>query len=380
MARERKKVLLFITKSNFGGAQRYVYDIATHLDPSEFEPVVVLGGEGQLKAQLEHAHIRTISIPSLERDISLSKEFVVAKDLYQILRTERPHVLHVNSSKAGGIGALLGRLALVPKVYFTAHGWAFNEDRPIWQKLLIKFLHWLTILLAHQTIAVSRGTRLEMNWPLVDKKMVVIYPGRTIGVMYGKVEARQRIAAQISLLSNRPADLWVGTVGELHPTKQQAVGIKAVAKLTKDFPTLHYIIVGEGESRTHLEELIREFKLEHKVHLTGHIDDAARFLKSFDIFLLPSRSEAYPYSITEAGLAELPVVASDVGGIPDVIKTRESGVLFKSGDVEECERALRHLLEERSRRHQYGEALYETVANRSLDKMVAALSVMYRKA
>lgn len=128
---QREKILFLITKSNWGGAQRYVYDLAVTLDKEQFEPIVVLGGDGVLKNMLEHAHIRTISIKTLQRDVSIKKEFAFANELRKIIKEEKPSVLHVNSSKAGGVGALIGRLTGVPRIIFTAHGWAFNEqDQP----------------------------------------------------------------------------------------------------------------------------------------------------------------------------------------------------------------------------------------------------------
>ena len=126
----RKKVLFLITKSNWGGAQRYVYDLVTTLDKSQFDVVVALGGNGILVEMLNHAGIRTIIIQSLARNISIKNELSFARELWNILRIEKPDVFHVNSSKAGGVGTFLGRLSRVPRIIFTAHGWAFNEDRP----------------------------------------------------------------------------------------------------------------------------------------------------------------------------------------------------------------------------------------------------------
>jgi len=189
----KKKVLFLITKSNWGGAQRYVYDLATNLDYEKFEPVVALGGDGILADMLENAGIRVITIESLGRDISVKKEWAFACELWKILRTEKPDVFHVNSSKAGGVGTLLGRLLRIHHVIFTAHGWAFNEDRPLWQRLIIKFLHWVTVILSHRTIAVSSAIVKEMNWPAAERKMKIVNPGRTIGPMYEKDASREKI-------------------------------------------------------------------------------------------------------------------------------------------------------------------------------------------
>ena len=159
MAKPKKKILYLITKSNWGGAQRYVFDLATSLNKEEYDVVVALGGTGRLVDELKNKKVRVIQLKSLERDISIFKEIKSAIELFKIIKSEKPNILHINSSKAGGLGALIGRILGVPKIIFTAHGWAFNEDRPWRQKISIKTLHWLTILLSHTTITVSETTK-----------------------------------------------------------------------------------------------------------------------------------------------------------------------------------------------------------------------------
>src|SRR3989344_4800606 len=101
----KKKILFVITKSNWGGAQRYVYDIATNMPRDRFELVVAAGGDGVLIDKLKSAGIQTIAIRALDRDISIIKEILSFFSLLAIYRRERPSVIHANSSKAGGVAA-----------------------------------------------------------------------------------------------------------------------------------------------------------------------------------------------------------------------------------------------------------------------------------
>ena len=190
----RKKILFLITKSNWGGAQRYVFDIASNLDKERFEAVVALGGDGMLAQELKKHHVRVIHIENLVRDISLFRELRAITELWRIIRAERPDVLHINSSKAGGLGALIGRIAQVPSIIFTAHGWAFNEDRSPLSRCLIKILHACTVLLSHITVAVSETLKAQLNIPFLQKKMIVIHNGRTITSLLGRNEARTILA------------------------------------------------------------------------------------------------------------------------------------------------------------------------------------------
>ena len=373
----RKKILFLITKSNWGGAQRYVFDIATKLDPLLFEPVVALGGNGTLKEQLEHAGIRVIVIESLERDISIKKELAFAKELWQVLKTEKPNVFHVNSSKAGGVGTFLGRIARVPRVIFTSHGWAFNEDRPYWQRFVIKGLHWLTVLFSHKTITVSHALINQMNWPLVRTKMKVINPGRTIGVMYNKQEARAKLVEICPALAPHQGDTWILTIAELHPIKRLHVLIHAFKMAARNHQNIRSVIIGDGELRAELETQITELELTDRVFLTGSITEAARFLRSADLFVLPSKSESYGYVLHEAGLAGLPVISSDVGGITDIIKDSHTGSLIKPDDASLLAKQIEDFCERRHKWNDFGNNLQQVMEGRTVEKMVDATVALY---
>lgn len=328
----KTKILYLITKPNFGGAQRYVYDLASGLPRDKFEVAVALGrnneGEkGPLETKLQAAGIRTIPLPSLQRDISLAKEVRSFFELWKILRQEKPKVLHINSSKAGALGALVGRVARVPKIVFTAHGWAFNEDRPLWQQVVLKKIHWLTVLLSHQTIAVSREVRRQMNWPFASRKMTAIHNGREIKGMQTREEGRTFLIGKEPRLAEYKDHFWSMTIAELHPVKRHSAVIDTIKKLQESNKEIKHLIIGDGEEREKLQRQIADLGLEDNVFLLGNINEAAQYLKATDVFVLASRSEAMPYSIIEAMIAEVPTIATAVGGTPEVIENGISGLL-----------------------------------------------------
>ena len=167
---KRKKILFVITKSNWGGAQRYLYDLATHLS-AEGNDVSVAAGEGrpqgeprqqaggELIKRLNSAGINKIYGIDTGRNIGFFDASKVFFKLIWIIWHERPDVVHLNSSKIGGTGGVAAWLLGVPKIIFTAHGWAFDEDRTRWQKKLIIFFSWLSTLFHHQIICVSEHSR-----------------------------------------------------------------------------------------------------------------------------------------------------------------------------------------------------------------------------
>ncbi len=375
----RKKVLFLITKSNWGGAQRYVYDLATNLNKEQFEPVVAMGGDGVLSDMLHNAGIRTITLNELKNSTSLRAAWAAGRELRDIIRHERPAVFHVNSSTAGLIGTIVGRLTRVSNIIFTAHGWAFNEDRPFWQRVLIKGFHWLTVLLSHRTIAVSSAIVQQMNWPGAQRKMKIINPGRTIGPMYERTEARTKITDFCPRLTPYQKDRWLVCIAELHLIKRHTVLIEAMSALVKQYPTLRLIFIGEGQERAALQQKTADQELDEHIFFTGAVTEAARFLKGFDIFVLASKSESYGYVLHEAGLAGLPVVATNVGGIPDIIKNGQNGLLVSTEDAGAIERAIVSLLDNNEKKDSLAKALLLSVSDKTVARMTLHTSAIYNE-
>ncbi len=354
------KILYGITKSNFGGAQRYVFDLALEARKLGHEVAVICGGEGSLVEKLNSAHIRVITIPYLDRNISILKDIRTFVFIYKTLKQERPDVFHINSAKMGGIGMLAGRLLKIKKIIFTAHGWAWNESRSLISKLIIKKLSWLTVLGSHKTIAVSDAVRKGMDWPWVKRKMPVIRNGVREFNLLDRDDAREK-------LSINNEEVLVGTISELHHIK----GLDFLLKAWSKIDTGKLIIIGAGEEETNLKALAQELNLGERVVFKGFVDEARGLLKAFDIFTLTSRSEGLPYAILEAGSAELPIIASKVGGIPEVIESSKDGVLVEAGDIDTIYKGLQDLINNKEKRDSYGKSLHERIQRDfSLEKMV----------
>lgn len=377
---KKTKVLFVITKSNFGGAQKYVYDLATGLQKDKFEAVVALGGSGILIQKLHSEKIRVLPIFSLARDVNPWSDITAFFELWRIFRDEKPDVVHLNSAKTGGVGALAGRLAGVPKIIFTAHGWAFNEERPFWQKLIIKFFSWITVTLSHETIAVSEAIKNDTKkWPAVLKKILVIKNGISEPEFFSREVARQRIFAKANI--HIPEDaIVIGTIAELHRSKGLTYAIEAVAKLSPQNPNLYYFILGGGEEKERLEALVELYGLQGHVFLLGFVEEAARFLPAFDIFVLPSIKEGLPYVILEAGLASLPTIATNIAGIPEVIEDGKTGLLVQLRDRDAIEQAIQKLMSDHALAERFGETLRERVVTEfSLSRVLKNTIFLYTK-
>lgn len=381
MSQTRKKVLFLITKSSLGGAQQYVYDLMNTLPTEEYTVSVAVGGEGPLVEKLTTEGFKVYPLRHLKRDVSVFSDIKTFFSLIAIIRKERPDVLHINSSKVGILGSVAGRLCRVPKIIFTAHGWAFNEDRPSWQKKILKVLHGITIFMCHKTIAVSEGMKRQMNLPFVQKKIVIVPLGRTVKDMKYKDDARGILETKIQNTSARlidyHADFWIGTIAELHPIKRLNRAIDAVSSVVKQYPNVRYIIIHDGELRQQLQQQVKDLGLEEHIFFTGTLEDAGRLLPAFDLFILPSKSEAFGYVLIEAGQAGLPVIATNVGGIPDIITNGETGILVPPDDTPALSHAIQTLIADEDLRLSLARAHYDRSKLFTLEKMVIETEKIY---
>jgi glycosyltransferase involved in cell wall biosynthesis len=380
---KKKKILFCVTKGNFGGAQRYVYDLATNLPKERFE-IIVASGEGEiLPGKLRDEGIRTVRIEKLAREVSFLDEFSVFKELIRIIKTEKPDIIHLNSSKIGGIGALAGRLVSLfsadinPKIIFTAHNWAFNEkNRSLSARLFYYLSHWITILLCHKVIAVSEKTKKGVSFlPFTQEKISVIYNGISAPHFASKGESR-------SLFGETRNRTVIFSISELNPNKGIDTALRGIAMLPHNMRVkILYVIAGSGEQNEMLSNLAKELGISDNVKFLGYVEEASRYIKGSDIFLLPSRNEAFPYVVLEAGSAGIPIIATSVGGVPEVVKDMQNGILIHPRNPKEVAEAILYLCDHPDKSREFAEEIKKTIFNFfSLQKMLEETEKIYKLA
>lgn len=362
------KILYLITKGSWGGAQRYVFDLATSLPTAEYKVSVAVGEGEELKIRLQNSGIRVIALPGFRRDIALLNDLKTLWRLVRLLRQERLSVVHLNSSKAGGIGALAARLARIPRIIFTVHGFASNEDLSFFQKIAIRVAEFFTILLSHTTICVSHADAASAaRLPFCRDKIKYI----PLGIVPISFLSKEAARKALGISDDKPI---IGTIAELTKNKGLSYAIEAMRSL----PNLRYLIIGDGEERCALAEAVRAANLQDRVFFVGHLPDAARLLNAFTVFLLPSLKEGLPYVLLEAGLAGLPVVASRVGGIPDLIKDGETGLLVSPKNPTQIAERTRDLFADTRKQTFLAARLTKEVTEcHTLVKMCAETFVLY---
>ncbi len=370
------RILYIITKANWGGAQRYVYDLAAAAQAAGHRVMVAVGDTGLLSEKLMAAGIHVIPLTSLKQKRTFLSDLLSFSSLFsliRIMREERPDIVHTNSAKAGGLGALAARLVGIPRIIFTAHGWEFNAPRSWLSRLGIRLFSWLTILLSHTTICVSDAVRRDMVWmPYTRKKFVVIHNGIDCRALRSREEARAVLAPR------SVGKYWIGMISELHSTKRIEDAIHAMKIIAEAHPEAILVVIGEGRERVKLEDFIRELHLRNHVSLAGFRPNAASLLPAFDLFIHSSQSEALGFVLLEAGCASLPVVATKVGGIPEIIPDDDHGLLVPSHNPEALAVAIDSLINNPLLAHELGARLHARVLHDfSLSKMLEKTIALY---
>ncbi|MFZ2152192.1 MAG: glycosyltransferase family 4 protein [Minisyncoccia bacterium] len=350
------KIFHVITKGTWGGASAHVYDLLTEAVRRDFETTLVFGASGELSEKANSSNIPSIQIPSLVRNVSIARDIKTLFTLYTLFRKEKPDIVHIHSSKAGFTGTLAARFAGCKKIIFTAHGWPHNEKRPEWQKIIFRVFEWLTILFSTHTIVVSDTMYTQAPSFLIHKKLHIIKNGVDSFTLYGKENARTALH-----LSYPTSTFIFGTIAELHKNKGLDILIHAFKKIHQNYPNAKLCIIGDGEEKNTLKDIIRREKLENDVILLGNIPEAKEYLKAFTVFVLPSRTEALGYVLLEAGLAKTPCIATRVGGIPEIIEHEKTGILVSKEDVRELSMALEFTLTHKQDMEKYAQSLHEKV-------------------
>lgn len=299
------KILFVVTKANFGGAQKYVFDLATNLD----ESVAVAAGPAPhgpdaLFEKLRDEPVTCIRLESLGRDVGFA-DWRAFSDLVGLMKAERPDVVHLNSSKAGGLGALAARIAGVPMIIFTVHGIPYHEPRSLLSRIAIRLATYATILLSHTTITVARHEYEELR--RFSSRIICIPLGLHTPSFLTREEARAKLALP-------PAHRHIGMIAELTPNK----GISLALRTLQLLPTFHLTIIGDGDRAAYDEEA-RSLGISDRVRFGGFLPDAASLLKAFDVYLMTSVKEGLPFALLEAALAGIPIVAADLPGVREAL-------------------------------------------------------------
>lgn len=367
----KPKVLLLVTLSEWGGAQHVVYLIAKHLR-AKYDIVVGCAPGGGLVEKLQREGLRVVEIPELARYPHPWRDLRALWHLYRLMRREQFDLVHAHSTKAGLLGRLAARFAGVSAVLFTAHGWAFTEGRAWWKRWFLARYERLIAKLTTKIICVSEHDRqLALKFKVArPQRLVVIHNG------LDPLPFQQAAAARVAFPGETSQELSVIFVGRLASPKDFETLLAAFEQISIG----NLILVGDGPLRSRIERFVEERGLSSRVVLLGERTDIPECLAASDVFVLPSRWEGLPLTIIEAMMAGLPVVASRVGGVPELVENGVTGFLVPFGDAAALAKTIQKLLDDKELRLRLGRAGREKAMKEfTLARMLTATQTVYEE-
>ena len=375
----KKKVLFVITQAELGGAQKFFLELLPRLDPQKYEITVAVGKQSQTEEShfiemLKNHGLNIFQLNWLKRDLSFLfiKDWLAVFELRKLIKKIRPDTLFLNSSKAGFVGSLAsvfpGRIKNL-KVIYRIGGWTFNDPWPWWKRkfwmlLEKKSAKWKDAIIVNNKHDFQQAAKLKIR---PREKVVLIHNGLDVykNVFLPREEARLKLKVQAKNI--------IGTIANFYPAKGLAVLIKAAEHFKAHDDTV-FVVIGDGKERPALKALIKDLGLERKVFLVGQLPDAFKYLSAFDIFVLPSVKEGFPWALIEAMAAKLPVVATRVGAVPEIIEDGKNGLIVEPGNPEAMAGKIKEIMDSNHLQKELGIQAHQTVLFKfEIDKMVGQI-------
>jgi glycosyltransferase involved in cell wall biosynthesis len=335
---------------------------------------------GKLIDLVEGQGMRVIPFKNLVQPLHPVKDVLIPIDLSLFLKKERYHIVHTHNSKAGFVGRLAATLARVPVIVHTVHGFAFHDHEPGWRRMLFRNVERLASHWCDRMIFISQPL---MDWALqeriVDRRKVLkIYSGIEFGHFHPVTEDEKKTLRK--KWGIKEGSLVIGMVSKLWDGKGHEILISAFKELKQEIEDAVLVIVGEGYLRGKLVNLVQSFGLAESVLFTGFQTDVSEIIATFDVVALPSLFEGMGRVLLEAMAMEKPVVASRVGGIPDLVHDGVNGILIAPGSVQELRCGLIKILRNPIMAAEMGKQGRKRINSEfSADMMVRSIETVYHE-
>ena len=363
-----KKIVFLITDCDFGGAEQVLFELcqAWHKEFSIY--VLILKQKGYFARRIEELGVEVKSY-GLNKKVNLVymlKLPIIFIRLCWELKKIKPEIIQGILFQANLFAKLTGWLCTVPYIFCALHTFESGRIKKIIEKLSSR--------IADAYIVVSSALKefCVKNFSIPRQKIWVIRNGVNLNLTLSSPEELRK---SLRLKEN---NMVIGTIARLHREKGIDLLIRAFQALAKEFPELRLVIVGDGEERENLEALSKNLRLEDKIIFTGFQETPERYLEVFEIFALPSRIEAMPITVLQAMSLGRAIVATKVGGIPELIEDNQEGLLVEAEDQFLLTRAISRLVKDQNLRKKLGEkAKARAIKEFGLEKMLSSYRELY---
>jgi len=343
------RVMRIIARLNVGGPAIHVSLLSADLQDHLFRTILVTGVIGSDEADMGYLArdlgVEPIIIPTLQREISLLKDIRTLKRLIQLMREHKPQIVHTHTAKAGLVGRVAAFIAGVPVVVHTFHGHIFYGYFSRFKSEVFVWLERIEAVFSDMILTISEGLRDDLlHYRIASPQKLRVLPlGLHLDPFTESTKLRGRLREEWNISTDIPL---IGIIGRLVRIKNHDLFLRAAAIVRDFLPTAEFIIVGGGECQQELKNLASSLGLANAVHFIGWRHDLPSVYSDLNLVVISSINEGTPVSLIEAMAAGVPVVATAVGGIPDLLCYGNFGALVPPQDVNALAQAIIATLQE----------------------------------
>lgn len=335
---DKIRIIRVIGRLNVGGPSIHVVNLHRGLDPTRFEQLLVCGqasaGEGSMLPYAFAHGVCPYVIPEMVTAFSLTtRDFRALARLWSVMRYYQPHIVHTHTAKAGLLGRLAARLAGVPIVVHTFHGHVLRGYYGPVKNLLLRRLEQSLAWASDRLVTVSAEVKSDLiAFGVADEEEISVIPlGFDLEPFLNCRHDRGGFRTELGLTNENKV---IGIVGRMFPIKNHRLFLDCAARVSAEEPSARFVMVGDGDLRHALEQQALELGIADRVVFTGWRTDLPRIYADLDLLMVSSDNEGTPVSAIEAMASGCPVVATRVGGLPDLIVDCRTGRLVAPKDAE----------------------------------------------
>ena len=353
---KKTRVIHIITRLDKGGSAETTLQVASLLNREKYDIFLVhgLSLESNMGVMEQEALIRDLSlaekkgvrvftISSLVRRLSLRNDLLAFVSIYRLIKRIKPHIVHTHTSKAGVLGRVAAYLAGVPVIIHTPHGHVFHSYYGYIVTKMIVFVERILSLMTDKITALTereRDEHLECGIASTNK-YIIIHSGVTLQQIMNTNIDIEKGKKKLGIPQNSNV---IGAVGRLVPVKGHKYLVSAAKKITKEFDNAVFVFVGDGYLESKLERQAESLGIRDNIIFAGWRSDVIDVLDLFDILVLPSLNEGMGKVLIEGMALGKPIVASSVGGIIDLVKNGDNGILVPPRDSDGLSDAILNLI------------------------------------
>lgn len=372
------KILYFTTSCQMAGTEKILYELATGLDREKFNILVctIKSNDGNLLFKLKEAGIATETL-----NLNSKVQFFKVLKLIQIIKNFKPDVIQSFLFFDNILSRIFGRICGVSIIISGQRNVETHRSK------LRNFIDRITIPLTDFFISNTEAGKKKLieREKIFPSKILIIQNGIDLKVIHSVLDDQKKnrllngIITDIQILGQETK--IIGFVGYLEKQKGVRYLLEAFSKLeTESIDSVVLVIIGDGSVRNELEEFARKLKIENRVYFLGHMKEAMKFMFLFDIFVLPSLWEGMPNVILEAMTFGLPIIATDVGGVPEIITDGKNGFLVRSKNSKILSEKIKYVLNlSGQERKKIGDEARKRIEDKfSLEKMIKNYQNFYQ--